>query len=151
MKLKLLIGSGRKIMIFLFPFLIVGLFMNYRYPDFFFINGNASTIFWISVACLVIGIVNWIWAAVLILEKVPKKELITTGPFAIVKHPLYYGIAILVLPWVGILLNSWLGIVLGCILYAVARLLSMDEEKILSETYGNEWENYCKTVLFPWL
>jgi protein-S-isoprenylcysteine O-methyltransferase Ste14 len=50
---------------------------------------------------LLSGVTIWIWSAVLILTKVPQKKLITYGPYAFVKHPLYTGVAFLVLPWVG--------------------------------------------------
>jgi protein-S-isoprenylcysteine O-methyltransferase Ste14 len=47
------------------------------------------------------------------LRKVPRRELITNGPYAIVKHPLYTGVALLVLPWIGFISNTWLGAVIG--------------------------------------
>jgi protein-S-isoprenylcysteine O-methyltransferase Ste14 len=34
----------------------------------------------------------------------------------VVKHPLYTGVAFLVLPWLGFLFNSWLGAAIGVIL-----------------------------------
>ena len=41
--------------------------------------------------------------------KVPRGELITTGPFALVRHPLYTGVALLVLLGVlaGVLAGAW--------------------------------------------
>lgn len=49
------------------------------------------------------------WPVYLILTKMPRRDLITTGPYALVQHPLYTGVALLVLPCVGFLCNSWLG------------------------------------------
>ena len=54
---------------------------------------------------------------VLILAKVPHGQLITSGPFSLVRHPLYTDVALLVLPWVGFLLDSWLGALVGIALY----------------------------------
>jgi protein-S-isoprenylcysteine O-methyltransferase Ste14 len=68
-----------------------------------------------------------------------------------VKHPLYTGVALLVLPWIGILCNTWLGIVIGIIVYIGSRLYSPEEEKILSKIFGNAWDDYSKKVKLPWV
>ena len=60
---------------------------------------------------------------VLILTNVPKGELITGGPYAIVKHPLYTAVALLVIPWIGFLSNTWLGAGIGIALYVGSRIL----------------------------
>ena len=96
------------------------------------------------------GIAIWIWTVVLILTKVPRGELITSGPFAWVKHPLYTSLALLVLPWVGFLLDSWLGLVLGIVLYVAARVMAQAEEADLSERFGTRWDAYVMGVKMPW-
>jgi len=151
MDLDLLIGSGRKIIKFLLPFIVVGIIVNILYPDFFTVGGPSDSLHWISIVFLIAGVVNWLWSAILIAIKVPKKELITKGPFSIVKHPLYVGIAFLVLPWIGFLLNTWLGLLLGLALYVGSKLYSHEEEKTLSSLFGKKWDDYCKRVLFPWV
>jgi protein-S-isoprenylcysteine O-methyltransferase Ste14 len=151
MKLKVLVGNGRKIGLFTLPFLIVGISLNVLYPEFFRVNGTSGLLFWISFLFLIVGFINWIWTVVLILTKIPRKQLITTGPYAIVKHPLYAGVALLVLPWAGFMLNTWLGVVLGIVVYIGSRIYSPEEEKFLSRIFGIEWENYSKKVKLPWI
>jgi protein-S-isoprenylcysteine O-methyltransferase Ste14 len=73
------------------------------------------------------------------------------GPYALVKHPLYTGVALLVLPWVGFLLNSWLGIVIGIVVYIGSRLFSPEEEDLMSKIFGAAWDDYSRKVLIPWL
>jgi len=151
MKLKALVGNGRKIALFTLPFLITGILLNIKFPGFFSVNNTSGLLSGISVGFLVIGIINWIWSVALILTKIPKKQLITTGPYAIVKHPLYTGMALLVLPWLGFLFNTWLGLVLGIVLYIATRIYAHEEEVLLSKIFGSEWECYCKKVVFPWV
>lgn len=151
MKLKILVGSGRKIGIFTLPFLVAGVMLNILFPQFFRVGGPPDTLKWVSVAILVPGIVIWIWSVVLILVKVPRHELITTGPYALVLHPLYTGVALLVLPWLGFILNTWLGLLIGLVLYTGSRLYAPDEEKILARIFGEKWDSYRKKVLLPWL
>ena len=81
----------------------------------------------------------------------PRGELITTGPFALMKHPTYTAAALLVLPWVGLLLNTWLGAVVGLALYAGSRRYAPAEERELAETFGPAWTTYTHTVRLPWL
>jgi protein-S-isoprenylcysteine O-methyltransferase Ste14 len=151
MKLKVLVGNGRKIGLLTLPFLIIGVIMNVLYPSFFSIGGPSPTMFVLSVVILIPGITNWIWSVVLILTKIPRHELITTGPYSLVKHPLYAGVALLVLPWVGILCNTWLGILIGIIVYIGSRIYSPEEEEILSKIFGRAWDEYNKKVKIPWL
>lgn len=151
MKLKVLVGNGRKIGLLTFPFLTIGLILNIFYPAYFKIGGPSPALTIVSIIILIPGIINWAWSVILILTKIPRKELITTGPYSIVKHPLYTGVALLVLPWIGILLNSWLGILIGIIVYIGSRLFSPEEEQILSKIFGKEWVEYNEKVKIPWL
>lgn len=149
--LKELIGSGDRIILFTLPFIVIGLILNFLYPQFFSVGGPSGTLKAVSVILLVSGIIFWLWAVVLILLRVPKKELITQGPFALTRHPIYHGFAFLVLPWLGFLLNSWLGVVIGIALYLGSRLYAPREEARLAETFGKAWEDYVRKVFIPWL
>jgi len=151
MKLKVLVGNGRKIGLFTLPFLVTGIILNILFPEYFRVGGPPGVLTWISVIILIPGIINWIWSVVLILTKIPSRLLITTGPYSLVKHPLYTGVALLVLPWIGILCNTWLGIFIGLIVYIASRIYSPEEEKILSAIFGEAWNEYCKKVKLPWL
>jgi len=148
---KLLVGSGDKIALSTLPFLLAGVALNIAYPVAFHVGGPSTALVVISVIALIAGVTIWIWSAVLILVKVPHGELITSGPFRLVKHPLYTGVALLVLPWLGLLLNTWLGAAVGFILYVASRRFSRDEEAELSKTFGQTWEAYCRSVWIPWL
>jgi protein-S-isoprenylcysteine O-methyltransferase Ste14 len=151
MKLKVLVGSGDRIGLLTLPFLIVGLILNIVFPSAFHVGGPPTALKVISIILLVPGVTIWIWSVVLILTKVPKKELIISGPYSLVKHPLYTGVALLVLPWVGFLVNTWLGALIGVIVYAGSRVFSPQEEAELSKTFGTAWDEYCNKVKIPWL
>jgi protein-S-isoprenylcysteine O-methyltransferase Ste14 len=151
MKLKALVGSGDKIGPFTLPFLLVGVILNMLFPSFFSVGGPLNVLTVISILMLIPGVIIWIWSVILILTKVPQKKLITYGPYAFVKHPLYTSVALLVLPAVGLLLNTWLGGVIGITLYVGSRLFSPEEEAFLSKTFGPAWDAYRKQVKIPWL
>jgi protein-S-isoprenylcysteine O-methyltransferase Ste14 len=150
-RLKLLIGSGDKIGLFTLPFVLAGLLLNIIFPSAFDVGGPPTALQAASIVVLIPGLTIWIWSAALILRKVPRGELITNGPYSIVKHPLYTGVALLVLPWIGFLFNTWLGAAIGIILYIGSRIFAPAEEAELSKTFGVTWDEYCNAVKVPWL
>jgi protein-S-isoprenylcysteine O-methyltransferase Ste14 len=133
------------------PFVVVGVLLNVAFPSVFDVGGPSDALRAISIAVLIPGLTIWIWSVVLILTKVPRGELITSGPFALVKHPIYTSVALLVLPWIGFLFDSWLGALLGIVLYVASRRFAPEEEAMLSTTFGAGWDEYCSTVKLPWL
>lgn len=151
MDLKLLVGSGDKVTLFALPFLAIGLILNVAYPSFFEVGGPPDALRVVSIVLLIAGVVIWLWAAALVATKVPKGELITSGPFALVKHPIYTGVALLVIPFLGFLLNSWLGVVVGAAMYVGSRKFAPAEEERMSRDFGPDWDEYCRTVRIPWL
>ena len=151
MGLRGLVGSGDRIGLFTLPFVIVGVILNVVDPSVFHVGGPWPILGAISIVVLIPGVAIWIWSVVLILTKVPRGELITSGPYALVKHPLYTGVALLVLPWVGFLFDSWLGALVGIIVYVGSRAFAPAEEAVLARTFGDAWDRYRDTVKVPWL
>lgn len=151
MKIRALIGSGDKIILFTLPFLIVGLILNNKFPSVFAVGGPPPLLKVISIVLSGLGVVIWIWAVVLILTKAARGELITKGPFALVKHPIYSGVAVLALPWAGFFFNTWLGVPVGIAMYIGSRIFSPQEETALARAFGPAWDEYRDKVKFPWL
>lgn len=151
MKLRELVGSGDKIGLFTLPFAVIGLILNVANPRVFSVGGPAPVMRVMSIVILVPGLLIWAWSALLIVTKAPRGELIRAGPYALVRHPLYTDVALLVLPWIGFLLDSWLGMLIGVVLYIGARLFAPEEEAALSKRFGTAWDDYCSTVRMPWL
>ena len=150
MKLRSLVGSGDKIGLFVLPFAIGGLILNVAFPSFFAVGGPSPALRAVSILALIPGVAIWLWSVVLILRNVPRGQLITTGPYAWVKHPLYTDVALLVLPWIGFLLNTWLGAALGIVLYIGDRIFAPEEEAALRTSFGTRWDAYASGVRFPW-
>jgi protein-S-isoprenylcysteine O-methyltransferase Ste14 len=151
MKLKTLVGSGEKIIVLMLPFLAVGLALNIARPSLFAVGGPPLFLKAISAVFLLPGVTIWLWSVILVLTKVPKNLLITSGPYALVKHPIYTGVALLVLPWIGLLLNTWLGALIGIVMYIGSRIFAPEEEARLAKTFGPAWEDYRAKVKVPWL
>jgi len=151
MKIRKLVGSGDTIMRLVLPFLVVGLTLNILFPSAFSVGGSPHLLKVISIIFMIPGIIIWLWSAALIVTRIPQNKLITSGPFSLVRHPLYTGVALLVLPWVGFFFNTWLGALIGIVMYIASRIYSPREEKLLSNNYGSAWDEYCRTVKIKWL
>ncbi len=149
--MKALVGSGDRIALFTLPFVAAGLALNLAYPFPFDVGGPSASLRDASIAVLIVGVTTWAWSAGLVLSKVPHKELITGGPFSVLKHPLYTAVALLVLPWAAFLVNSWLGAVIGAVMYVGSRIFAPAEEVELSQRFGEDWVKYCASVKIPWL
>jgi len=133
------------------PFFVIGVALNIVSPSFFSVGGPPQILKLASYVILIPGFTVWTWSVTLILLRVPNHQLITNGPYRIVKHPLYTGVAILVLPWFGFLFDTWLGAFIGVVEYIACRLYAREEEEMLSKTFGAPWIEYCRKVWIPWL
>lgn len=146
-----LIGSGDRIFLVTGPVAVIGIIANLAMPAVFGVGGPPDILRLASIVVLGLGIVVWAWSVFLILTRVPRHQLITGGPYAVVRHPLYTGVALLVLPWAGFLLDTWLGLLIGLVLYAAARRFEGAEDAALARTFGPAWQRYREAVLIPWL
>ena len=150
MNLKALVGSGDRVMGLWLPFAVIGIGANIVWPAVFRMRFGGAGLA-AGFAVLAVGLPLWITSIVQVLTIVPKGRLITTGPFALMLHPLYTSVALLVIPGVGLVLDTWVGFALGAVLYLSSRLSSPREEDELSERFGAEYEAYRKRVILPWL
>jgi protein-S-isoprenylcysteine O-methyltransferase Ste14 len=149
--LRKLVGSGDRMALFIAPFGVLALILVIVDPPLARVVGPPDWLRILAVPVLVVGLVIWLWSVVLILRDVPRGRLITTGPYAWVKHPLYTAVALLVLPSIGFLLDTWLGLVLGVALYLGSRIFAPEEEAALSRAFGDAWRDYTATVKLGWL
>ena len=143
-------GSGNKMGPFVWSFAILGFILYFIFPSFFSIP-KLNILNILGLILLYLGIIICIWSQTLIFIKVPKRQLITSGPYVLVKHPLYTGVSLLVLPGLGFLFGNWLILLFGLILYIITRIFRTDEEKRMREEFGENYGKYSESVIFPWL
>lgn len=71
-------------------------------------------------------------------------QLVTSGPFAIVRHPMYAG---LILASLGALLIYFTWTTVYFVLFAPLTMFrARREEQALSAEFGEQWRDYCKRV-----
>jgi protein-S-isoprenylcysteine O-methyltransferase Ste14 len=103
---------------------------------------------------LAIGSVWFISAAVRTLGKqwslaarvLEGHNLITTGPYNVVRNPIYTGMFGMLLA-TGLAISHWIGLVIGVIVFAIGTVVRVrSEEKLLREVFGVEFEAYARKV-----
>jgi protein-S-isoprenylcysteine O-methyltransferase Ste14 len=149
--LKTLVGSGDRIALFMLPFVVAVSILALVDSSILRVAHPPGWLHTLSIPVLIVGIAIWLWSVALIVMNVPRGRLITSGPYAWVKHPLYTAVALLVLPWIGFLLDTWLGLLMGVVLYLGSRIFAPKEEASLSRTFGEAWREYSRTVKLRWL
>jgi len=148
--LRSLVGAGDRSGLFVLPFAIAGLGAWYLAPSLVAVPRSA-VVDALGFALVAPGLVVWAWSVVLILAEVPKGKLITSGPFRLVRHPLYTAVGLLALPGLGLLLGTWLGLFIGAALYVAARIFAPEEERALAQRFGSAWDDYDRNVRVSWL
>ena len=79
-------------------------------------------------------------------------ELILSGTFRIIRHPMYFAVIIMALG-LALLLHSWLFFIFFIILlYTIIKMIPVEENQLIN-TYGNDYINYQKNIrkLFPYI
>ncbi len=77
-----------------------------------------------------------------IVETDSKQKVITTGPYKIVRHPMYAG-AVLLFLFTPLALDSYWGIGIGILMTLMLVLRLLDEEKLLRKNL-KDYTEYCK-------
>lgn len=73
-------------------------------------------------------------------------KLVTTGTYAVCRHPLYAMWILLIMPAVALLMKSWLFLTAAVFMYVVTRIEVRREEECLQEQFGRQYLAYKKRV-----
>jgi len=73
-------------------------------------------------------------------------HLITNGPYAFVRNPIYTGMFGMLLA-TGLAFGYWIQLILGILLFAIGLVIRIrSEEKLLRSAFGKEFEQYAQRV-----
>jgi protein-S-isoprenylcysteine O-methyltransferase Ste14 len=77
-------------------------------------------------------------------------ELITSGPYGWVRHPIYVAMGGLLLAS-GVAFSAWTSVLSGFVLYVLGTALRIrSEERLLQNTFGHAYEEYVRSVPAMW-
>jgi protein-S-isoprenylcysteine O-methyltransferase Ste14 len=115
---------------------------NSRYPS----DGTIHELIeWIGIVLIVTCILGRTWASLYIGGR-KIEELVTIGPYSTMRNPLYF-FSILGAAGVGAQVGSIVvALVCGLIAYIVFYVVVLQEEKVLTERYGDVFRSYMARV-----
>ena len=147
--LKNILGVGPHLL--LLGFTIEGLTTINRQWVSFPIRLNLETRILLTIPCVVACFLCIIWINRLLnIIRVNllngQNELITAGPFAYVRHPLYSNLMITIPPLLIIWFADLLFFIPWIIIILVSHLVVAIEERGLSDTFGEAYEKYRRYV-----
>jgi protein-S-isoprenylcysteine O-methyltransferase Ste14 len=142
-----LFGCGPKLALLSLPYIILSSIVMYTYPDFFdlgFLNtpyAKVTGIIWFSL-----GVTYWMYSAIFFLKYFKPGTLLTRGPFALCRNPIYSSLIVFVIPSIGLLLHSGLILSISVVLYIGFKISIHGETIVLKRTFGEEYEFYERSV-----
>jgi protein-S-isoprenylcysteine O-methyltransferase Ste14 len=112
---------------------------------------------WLGVGITVLGLAVTYWARWMlgrnwsgnVTIKVDH-ELIRTGPYRLVRHPIYTGLMVAA-AGTAMALNQWRGVVAFVLLWMSFTLKRLKEEEFMHQIFGSQYDEYARTTgaIFP--
>ena len=139
-------GAGLKGLFISLTFLVLAFYIKnlLNIPE-IFINFKILRLS-IFIILTIISIIIIIWSIISLNPKLRGKTLITRGAFKYFRHPLYAAFLSFFNFGLAILLNNWIFIIWALLLHPVWHLLITGEEKVLKNTFPEDYEKYCKNT-----
>ena len=147
-----LFGCGPKLALLCLPYILLSLIVMFRYPDFLYFSFlEYSFIKYLAFIWLGLGIIFWIYSAVFFLKYFKPGKLITNGPFALCRNPIYSSIIVFIIPSLALIFHSGLILSIALVLYLGFRISIHGETIVLKRIFGEDYEIYEKSVneIFP--
>jgi len=142
-----LFGCGPKLALLYLPYVILSLIVMYRYPEFFdlrFLDFSSIKVF--GFVWLGLGIIFWITSAIFFLKYFKPGRLITEGPFALCRNPIYSSIIVFLIPSLALIFHSGLTFSISLVLYLGFKISIHGETNVLRRIFGEEYGIYEKSV-----
>lgn len=133
-----------------------GLVWGVRRPTFTPLSGNEaiSIVTGLLAICAAVSSIWLITTAVKTLGKewsltarlVEGHKLATSGPYALVRHPIYSGMLGMLVA-TGLAISHWAALLAALLLFFIGTTIRVrSEEKLLREAFGEEFETYARRV-----
>ena len=142
-----LFGCGPKLALLSLPYIILSTVVMFRYPE--FLNLRFLDLPFIKVIGFVwsgFGMLFWIYSAQYFLRYFKPGKLITKGPFALCRNPIYSAIIVFIIPPLALIFHSGLILSISLVLYLGFVISIHGETIVLKRIFGEEYEKYERSV-----
>jgi len=140
-------GIGPKLALLCLPYVILSLIVMNRESEFFDLRFlNLPYVRVLGFVWLGLGIIFWVCSAIYFLKYFKTGRLITQGPFALTRNPIYSFIIVFIIPALALIFHSGLIFSISLVLYIGFKISIHGETKLLRENFGEDYEIYEKSV-----
>jgi len=147
-------GVGPRLALSAAPYIVLAVALHVSLPRIFLITRAPHPAFLIAgIAFIIGGISLWASGGRIIDRAFKEGRLLTTGPYALVRHPMYSGVIVFVGTGVALCLRSWILLTVPLVGAILFRLLIRREESYLEEKFGQQHRDYKARVgaLIPFI
>mgnify|MGYP006419727239 CR=1 FL=1 len=122
---------------------LTAVLLTHRFPEvFMFPHGTYVASGIVGALLLSLGLVGYLMTIGWFLAANRKGALATTGPFRIVRHPLYATWLWLIFPGIALLCRSWLALGVVPVGFVAFKAFIKDEEDEVERRFGRDYEMY---------
>ena len=141
------VGIGIKLLsAMVATFLLTGI-LTFLLPGIFRIDFiSESTLQLTAITLIAIGLVLKLSSSRVPSTAFKHKELITTGVFSYIRHPMYSSWILFIAPGIALLFRSWLMLAASLIGYLSFRHLIKEEDEYLTRMFGQTYLDYRSRV-----
>ncbi|MCX6626175.1 MAG: isoprenylcysteine carboxylmethyltransferase family protein [Candidatus Solibacter sp.] len=116
------------------------------WPEVFLLPSLPDVVGTVGAVLTALGLLLWIVGAVTVMRAYDRDQLVTSGVFALVRHPVYAGWITLAFPGLALLHRSWPMLITPLIAYAIFRSLIHREDEYLEKRFGQAYLDYRRRV-----
>lgn len=100
----------------------------------------------LGTVLLCLGILMWAVAVISVMRAYDRDRLLTSGVFAICRHPVYAAWIVFIFPGLALLTRSWPLMLTPLVAYAVFKALIHVEDEYLQQRFGKAYMEYRARV-----
>ena len=145
-------GVGPRISVVAVAYALVAGAATYAWPDVCLLQFLPRAVFvGIAVVLLAIGIPMLLVAGATVMRAYNRDELVTSGIFAVVRHPIYSAWIVWIVPGLVLLTQSWPLLLTPCVAFLRFKAVIRREDEYLHQRFGPAYDAYRSRVneLFP--
>ncbi len=116
------------------------------WPGTFLLRSLPDVVETVGVVLTSAGLLMWIVGGITVMRAYNCDRLVTSGVFALVRHPVYAAWITLVFPGLALLIRSWPMFATPLIAYATFKSLIHREDEYLEKRFGQAYLDYRRRV-----
>src|ERR1039457_6188814 len=135
-------GVGPKTFVPSFAYTLAAWGATSAWPGVFRLRWLPDVVVTAGVVLTAAGVVMWLVGAVTVMRASNRDQLVPSGVFALVRHPIYAAWITLIFPGLALLTRSWPMLITPWIAYAIFRRLIHREDEYLEQRFGQAYRDY---------